>query len=317
MRPDADLFVRPDASRFMPSGAPRFYGKAAVRYFWPEPDRDRSRQHLEDQRLSEGDELALLAARETMRRLRTDLAAVQAELKFRRLLRKAGFDPGQPRAPAGSSEGGQWIAEDNQNDARLSDPIILSDAVPNNGWKPHSSYAQSRGRGSISVRIGGRQIEVEGGQAARLVEAQARAASAIARVRELDPSWRSTPSAYESIEGLISTYNADAEQAQARASELARFGIGPGPFAGDSISARGPGRNFTPHERMELNRIGSETGCHTCGITNPGTSSGNFVADHQLPSALNSLGRSQRLYPQCLTCSLRQGGWITSRGARR
>jgi hypothetical protein len=186
-----------------------------------------------------------------------------------------------------------------------------------NGVKPGARYAQNRPRGSVSVRIGGRLVDVEGGQAARLVEAQTRAQDAIARVRELDKEWRPRPSAYESVEGLIRTYNADAEAAQARASELARVGIGPGPFGGESIPARGPERNFNNvRERTDLNRIGAETGCHTCGTTNAGTSSGNFVADHQPPSALNNLVRPQRLFPQCLTCSLRQGGWITSRGSR-
>lgn len=143
------------------------------------------------------------------------------------------------------------------------------------------------------------------------------AESAIARIRELDPNWQPTPSAYESVEGRIRAYNAEAREAQTRASELASKGIGPGPFAGESIPARGPERNFTTTERDELNRIGSETGCHTCGTKIGGTPLGNFVVDHQPPSALNSLGRVQQLYPQCLTCSLRQGGWIRGRRVGR
>jgi Phage capsid family len=48
-----------------------------------------------------------------------------------------------------------------------------------------------------------------------------------------------------------------------------------------------------------------------------GTRTGNFVPDHQPPNALNQFGRSQRLYPQCVSCSDFQGGWIRSnRGAR-
>jgi hypothetical protein len=64
------------------------------------------------------------------------------------------------------------------------------------------------------------RIEVEGGQAARLVEVQARAQAATARVRALDPSWRPRPSAYETVEGLIRAYEAEAQEAQARAREL-------------------------------------------------------------------------------------------------
>jgi RHS repeat-associated protein len=84
----------------------------------------------------------------------------------------------------------------------------------------------------------------------------------------------------------------------------------PGAHAGDSIPARGPGRDFTPEERGQINDIGNDTGCHTCGITNPGTRSGNFVPDHQPPSGLNPDGGAQRLYPQCLTCSRVQGGQV-------
>jgi hypothetical protein len=83
------------------------------------------------------------------------------------------------------------------------------------------------------------------------------------------------------------------------------FGIGP--YAGESIPARSAARNFTAAERAEINRIGAKTGCHTCGTKNPGTKSGNFVLDHQTPSALNRAGGLQRLYPQCKACSDAQG----------
>lgn len=83
--------------------------------------------------------------------------------------------------------------------------------------------------------------------------------------------------------------------------------VGPGAHAGESIAARSTARDFSAAERAEINRIGSNTGCHTCGTTSPGTKSGNFVPDHQPPSALNPPGGPQRLYPQCLTCSREQG----------
>ena len=212
--------------------------------------------------------------------------------------------------PAGHSDGGQWTSGGGRGVGR-DDSRIVSDATPDNDAIPGAQYAQNRTRGPIIVRIGDRTLQVGGGQAVRLEEAQGRAEGAIARVRELDPNWRPTPSFYESIEGRIRSYNAEAREAQARASELASVGIGPGPFAGESISARGPQRDFTAAERREINRIASETGCHTCGTSDPGTQSNNFVVDHQPPTALNSLSRSQRLYPQCLSCSLLQGGWAS------
>jgi hypothetical protein len=85
-------------------------------------------------------------------------------------------------------------------------------------------------------------------------------------------------------------------------------GIGPGRFAGESIPV-GPGRTTTVQQNR-INEIGQSTGCHTCGTKDPGTKSGNFVLDHQDPTALNPVGTPQRGYPQCLACSRRQGGHV-------
>ena len=90
----------------------------------------------------------------------------------------------------------------------------------------------------------------------------------------------------------------------------------PGPNAGDSIPARGPGRDFTPGERQQVNDIGNATGCHTCGATSPGTKSGNWVPDHQPPSSQNTDGGQQRLYPQCVSCSRTQGGEANAANTR-
>lgn len=84
--------------------------------------------------------------------------------------------------------------------------------------------------------------------------------------------------------------------------------LSPGPNAGDSVPARGPGRDFTPSERDKVNGIGNATGCHTCGAPTPGTKSGNWVPDHQPPTSQNPTGGQQRLYPHCLKCSRTQGG---------
>ncbi len=87
----------------------------------------------------------------------------------------------------------------------------------------------------------------------------------------------------------------------------------PGPHAERSVPARGPQRDFTRGERNAVNEIGQRNGCHTCGTTDPGTKSGDFVPDHQPPNAVNPPGKPQRLYPHCLGCSRRQGGEIRSR----
>jgi hypothetical protein len=88
-------------------------------------------------------------------------------------------------------------------------------------------------------------------------------------------------------------------------------GIGIGEFAKESIPARSEKRDFNAWERAEINRIGQLYGCHTCGARDPRTISGNFVLDHQRPNSVNTPGEQQRLFPQCLTCSSRQGGRLS------
>jgi hypothetical protein len=90
----------------------------------------------------------------------------------------------------------------------------------------------------------------------------------------------------------------------------------PGPYAGASIPAQSDAQTFTQAERDAINNIGYDTGCHTCGATDPGTSSGNFVPDHQPVSALNTTNAPQQLYPQCIDCS-RQQGLVVARVLRQ
>lgn len=218
----------------------------------------------------------------------------------------------QEQAEQETNSGGILAFSEESQAATMFD--IDPDIVGNAG----DELAQNRNsRSGNSVTINGQQFELTPAQGARLSAAQAGAEAAIARVVEIEPNWRPPSSAYQSPEGLIRAYQGDAAAAQARATELAGRGLLSGPFSGDSIPARGPGRDFTSAERREINRIGSDTGCHTCGTRDPGTISGNFVVDHQIPSALNLNGRAQRLFPHCLTCSLTQGGWVNSIRGRR
>jgi hypothetical protein len=59
----------------------------------------------------------------------------------------------------------------------------------------------------------------------------------------------------------------------------------PGPYAKESIPARGPERDWTQWEIEQIDRIGSTYGCHTCGTKNLGAA--HFVPDHQPPTAIN------------------------------
>jgi hypothetical protein len=235
-----------------------------------------------------------------LRRMGWLLHAYRLETKLRVLgcAVKANFNPNQPRVPAGNPDGGQWTDGGGGGGGDL------------------VRIASRPGRGFSQVRLrNGRRVDATPGQAARLAAARARADSRINQVRELDPDWKPRPSLTETVEGEIRAAEAEAREAEARLGELSRMKIRPGPHASESLPARGPSRHFTQEERREINRIGAETGCHSCGARNPGTPSGNFVPDHQPPSALNSSQRPQRLYPHCLSCSQGQGG--STRSLRR
>lgn len=93
-------------------------------------------------------------------------------------------------------------------------------------------------------------------------------------------------------------------------------GIGVGRFSKESIPARSTNRDFSESERSQINEIGNKYGCHTCGTRNPGTPLGNWVLDHQPASRLSRRGLDQRLFPHCRTCSVRQGGLVSSQVGR-
>jgi hypothetical protein len=222
--------------------------------------------------------------------LRWRIASTQLDVKLLKLRLALKYDPAQPREPAGTPEGGRWTSGGGR-----------------------TQLAQNLPRGPRGPRFfGGGAEEPTPAQAARLELSNMRAEQALQRVREVDPNWRPQPSLHEGIEGRIAANEAAAQQADAHYRDLQRNGVVPGPFADESIPARGPERSFTADERRERNNIGSDAGCHTCGTTDAGTIRNNFVPDHQPPNALNQSGGLQRLYPQCLTCSLRQGSWITN-----
>ena len=224
------------------------------------------------------------------RRLSWLLHASVVEAKHAQLVLafKAGFNPNQPRVPAGNPDGGRWTGSGGGGGSGLTQ---VAQNIP--------PEEELRERESLEPETPG--------QAARLALAVARREEAVRKVHELDPNWQPTPSFTETTEGKILATESEAQEAEARLEELAQVGIGPGSFAGEFIPARGPDRNFTAAERREINRIGGETGCHTCGTRESGLTSGNFVPDHQPPNALNVSRGSQRLYPQCAACSRYQG----------
>lgn len=91
---------------------------------------------------------------------------------------------------------------------------------------------------------------------------------------------------------------------------------GLGPYARESIPARGPERDFTAEERAAINAIGKRHGCHMCGTKDPGTVSGDFIPDHQRPNSMRIPGVLQRLFPHCLDCSRNHGLALANRARR-
>ncbi len=116
------------------------------------------------------------------------------------------YRPDQPRVAAGNPDGGQWTDE--------------------GGGASSYDIAQSRGgRNSTSVRVGGRSFEGTPSQVMRLSNATNTANREIARVREVDPEWRPSVSAFETIEGAIAAREAELREAQSRIKELYKDAI--------------------------------------------------------------------------------------------
>lgn len=60
-----------------------------------------------------------------------------------RELRKAAFNPDEPRVPAGNPDGGQWTKDGGSSDSTTAagSGDMLSDATPDNNWIPGAQYA--------------------------------------------------------------------------------------------------------------------------------------------------------------------------------
>ena len=147
------LATRPDAYRWARPGTPE-----ARMPGWLDPwaTRVRMKEAAEDEARAraaaeqEEFEREVLELREANGHLRIMLADVKFELALRALGRK--YSPNQPRVPAGSREGGQWTREggdraqgssgdDHARASGRNDPRILSDATPDNFFKPGTQLA--------------------------------------------------------------------------------------------------------------------------------------------------------------------------------
>ena len=85
--------------------------------------------------------------------------------------------------------------------------------------------------------------------------------------------------------------------------------VGPGPYARENIPLQ-PGVTVSSAMRLQNTANGYAFGCHRCGTKDPGTHSGAFIFDHQIPTAVNRRGALQFGYPHCYYCSNEQGGRV-------
>lgn len=178
-------------------------------------------------------------------RLKSDIAWLRCLLAFRRFALaaiKANFSPGQLRIPAGQPGGGQWTDGDGGG-------LTLIGA---------------RGRASVSIRVGNRVMEATPAQATRLAVTDAWARTTAEQVREIDPTWRPTPSLTTSVEGEIAARVGEAREAEARLRELesGRFGDNNGPTLEPSTPRAGTG---TPSPSQCITAYRSLTGMPDIG----------------------------------------------------
>ena len=133
-----------------------------------------------------------------------------------------GYDPNQPRVPAGNPNGGQWTGDGGGSgtSGRRPNPDegrVLSDATPDNLQKPGARLAQARGPRRSPRR------------SSRLTDpflrnqAEGRAERAFERVRDFDPRWQPSQSlTTPTTGGAIAKRRGETLEAVHRLQELAK-----------------------------------------------------------------------------------------------
>jgi hypothetical protein len=136
-RHDAHLWVRHDAWRFMAPGSPIFVGREAVKYGepdfgWPTEDelwRARAEEAAFQREVAElrAGLAELKAEIEAGRQRHWREARRLSDLRWQRFVEKvkAGFNPDQPRVPAGNPDGGQCTSEGEQTDSEDQSERVL------------------------------------------------------------------------------------------------------------------------------------------------------------------------------------------------
>lgn len=166
-----------------------------------------------------------------------------------------------------------------------------------------------RRAGGSQIQIGGVWHQVTPAQQVLLAQSAAAMRAAVREARRVDPNWRPPAQAYSTPNGQIAANQAVTQAARQRIFEATSGTMGIGRFAKEWIAAPATNRRLNNTEQLEIDRIGRRWGCHQCGSISPGTPSGRFIGDHQVPK---SIGRPKRSFPHCSYCSKRQGGLLRS-----
>ena len=138
LRPDWERWLRPDWENYVqPAHREAMRREIAERKGATEGWRC-ARERLRDQQIAREHEQVI-----AVRKMRADIAWEQVKAVWAQVFaRKGGFKPDQPRVPAGSSDGGRWTSQG----GGISDPRVISDAAPDNDWKPGAQYAGNNSR---------------------------------------------------------------------------------------------------------------------------------------------------------------------------
>ena len=180
LRPDWRRWLHPDWERRVPPGE-----RAAMREDFAIRDRafetPRARRLREQTEAREREEQEAIEAEHQAEiehealKVKAELAELRYELTWAEFCRKHGYNPNQPRVPAGNPDGGQWTSGEggtqsstgatSDRAAGRNDPRILSDATPDNLAKPGAQLAQDetarRSRVDLEEerQLGGHAIE--------------------------------------------------------------------------------------------------------------------------------------------------------------
>ncbi len=133
------------------------------------------------------------------------------------------YSSDQPRVPAGSPDGGRWTSGGGLNaGAGRNDPRVISDATPDNEWKPGAQYAQGDSLGGYPVDLrdeqarGGHTIEAHVNRSREALIAQAREA-----FEERPDAQDSRSGSFSSLEAATKLVNSTLAQNQAIVDQVA------------------------------------------------------------------------------------------------